>query len=141
MPATYEQFGIKLMYPDNWTVTDEQLDQWPRSVALQSPTSAFWQVHVYPSRTNPKDLVDEVLETLRAEYEEVEWVWVEQAMENALAVGYDLSFFCMDFVVAARVRGFYLQERTFVVVNQAESRDFDELQLVFDAITQSLLKS
>ena len=48
MPAVFEQFGVKLLYPENWSFGELELDEWPRSVTLQSPHTGFWTLHVYP---------------------------------------------------------------------------------------------
>ena len=37
MTATYDRGGISFMYPENWSVMDEQLDTFPRSVSVQAP--------------------------------------------------------------------------------------------------------
>jgi hypothetical protein len=40
MPRTYEQHGIRFLYPDNWEVSDEQSLEPPYSVGLQTPRAA-----------------------------------------------------------------------------------------------------
>jgi len=41
MPAVYENFGVRFLYPENWTITDEVDDGWPCSVTVQSEETAF----------------------------------------------------------------------------------------------------
>ena len=54
MPAVYEKLGVRFLYPENWQITDEELDGWPQSVSVQSPGSAFWSLHVYSSEIAPE---------------------------------------------------------------------------------------
>lgn len=139
MPATYERFGVKFLYPDNWKVTEEQLDDWPRSVSVQSPEGSYWQLHVYPTRKTPVKLADEVLAAMQQVYDGLEAEPVRESWGETAAVGHDMNFFCLDLMVTARVRGFYRGKHTCVLFCQAESRDFDRHELVFSAMTQSLL--
>lgn len=139
MTAHYDKFGAKFLYPENWSINDEQLDEWPRSVSVQSPGSAFWQLNVYPERTNPILLCNEVVEVLRQEYEGLEQFAIDEEIEGHALIGYDLNFYCLDLLVTARVRGFYSGTQTYLIVGQAESREYDEQTLVFDAMTRSLL--
>ena len=53
MTQRYERTGISFLYPENWTISDEQFDSVPQSVTIQSTSSAFWSVHVYPSSFYP----------------------------------------------------------------------------------------
>ncbi|MCU0871047.1 MAG: hypothetical protein MUE50_01760 [Pirellulaceae bacterium] len=139
MVATYEKFGIRFLYPENWTVSDEQLEDWPRSVSIQSPQGAYWELQVYPSRINPARLVKQALAAMEQIYEDLEAEPVTEELWEVAATGYDLHFFCLDFLVTSRIRGFYAGSRTCVLTCQAESREFDRQQAVFSAMTKSLL--
>ena len=66
-------------------------------------------------------------------------VRVEEEIEGTHSVGYDLLFYCLDFIVSSRVRSFSFENRTFVLLWQAEDKEFDEISPVFSAITTSLL--
>jgi hypothetical protein len=58
--------------------------------------------------------------------------WIEDA-EN-----WELSFFCLDFLVSTRLSVFHHDQATVAVLCQAETREFDSLAMVFKAITLSL---
>lgn len=139
MYATYEKFGIRVLYPENWTVQDEQLDDWPRSVSIQSPQGAYWELQVYPSRISPARLTKQALSAMQQIYEDLEAEPVSEELGDVTATGYDLSFFCLDFLVSCRIRSFYSGSRTCILTCQAESREFDRQELVFSAMTKSLL--
>jgi hypothetical protein len=139
MYATYEKFGIRVLYPENWTVQDEQLEDWPRSVSIQSPHGAYWELQVYPSRINPARLTKQALTAMEQVYEDVEKEAVTEELWKVTATGYDLHFFCLDFLVTSCIRSFHTGSRTCLLTCQAESREYDRLQAVFSAMTKSLL--
>lgn len=141
MSASYENFGIRFLYPENWAVADEQLDEWPRSVSVQSPSGAFWELQVYPSRMSPARLTGQVLEAMKQVYGDIESKAVTEDLWNVTATGFDLDFFCLDFLVTSRVRCFRVGARTCLLTCQAESREFDRQEPVFAAMTKSLLDS
>jgi hypothetical protein len=139
MYATYEKFGVRVFYPENWTVNDEQLEEWPRSVSLQSPHGAYWELQVYPTRISPARLIKQALKAMEEIYEDLEAEAVTEELWKVTATGYDLHFFCLDFLVTSRIRSFYTGSRTCLLTCQAESREFDRQQPVFSAMTKSLL--
>ena len=139
MSASYENFGIRFLYPENWSITDEQQDEWPRSVSVQSPSGAYWELQMYPSRMSPARLSKQVLEAMQQVYADIEFKAVNEELGTVRAQGYDLDFFCLDFLVTSRIRCFWVGSRTCLLTCQAESREFDWQQPVFAAITKSLL--
>jgi hypothetical protein len=54
--------------------------------------------------------------------------------------GYELNFYCLDFLITAHVLSLRSPQGQLAVLYQAENRDFDGLQPVFDAISASLLQ-
>jgi hypothetical protein len=82
----------------------------------------------------------EAVTGLREAYEDVESEEVLEKIGPADAVGYNLDFIYLDFIVRAEVRSFDLGPRTVVVLCQAESREFEQLAKVFRAITLSMLR-
>jgi hypothetical protein len=136
MPGVFENFGIKFLYPENWQLSEEGGDDWPKVVNVQSPDGAFLSIYVYQSDANLPELVLEAVEAMRAEYEDLE---AEEILEPDDAdYGYNLDFYCLDLVVTTQIRGVQLPDCAVVWQAQAESRDFDRHELVFKAITTSL---
>lgn len=140
MVATYDKLGIRFLYPENWTVQDEQLKAWPRSVSLQNPNGAYWELQIYPAKTSPTQLVEQALTAMQQIYEDLEAEAVAEQLWQVPARGYDLLFFCLDFLVKCRIRGFHAGSHTCLLTCQAESREFDLQQPVFHAMTKSLLE-
>ena len=140
MPATYDNFDLCFLYPDNWSLSEDQEEQWPHAISVQSPSSAFWSLHVYPSRENSGILAQEALLGLAEAYEEVESEEVFEKIGPAETTGYNAEFFYLDFLVRAEIRSFAIGGRSFVLLCQAEAREFAEMAKVFRAITFSLLQ-
>lgn len=138
--ATFNRAGVQFDYPENWSIIDDQFTDAARVVSLESPGGAMWTLQVTAEWTSPWKLAQQVVETLRGEYENVESESVEETIDNVEVVGYDMHFYCLDFVVAAKARSFYSGGKTFVVWYQAEDRDFDGLEPVFFAMMTSLIR-
>ena len=139
MTVHYQKSGIRFLYPENWQITDEQLDASPLSVSVQSPDSAFWQLMIYESPMEPRSLLDQVLTSMQAEYEGVESAVIHDQFADVESLGYDMCFYCLDFLVNARALAAQARGKTILVLWQAEDREFDRLEPVFRAMTISLL--
>ena len=77
---------------------------------------------------------------MQQDYSEVEVVNVEEEIEGTRSVGYDMQFYCLDFVVSSNVRSFSLSDRACVLLFQAEDSEFEKIAPVFQAITTSLIQ-
>jgi len=139
MTAHYENFGVSFMYPENWEIVDEESDDWPRGVSVQSPEGGYWELKIYPSQMDLDQLNDEVLAAMRQEYTELESDAVSDHVMDLPAVGYNLTFFCLDLLVMSQIRSLHVDGQTYLLTYQAENREFDREKPVFDAITTSLL--
>ena len=141
MSAVYENFGVSFMYPENWQLSDEsgEVDSGPKTVTLNSPGGGFWTLAVYEPAEDPQVLADQFRLTMEGEYEGLEALPAEEEIGKATAIGYDMDFYCLDFVVSARVRALRVGKRTYVLSCQAETREFDKVLPVFGAMNYSLL--
>ena len=140
MTAHYENLEVEFLYPENWKIVDEETDQWPRGVSVQSPESGYWELQIYPSRVDCAQLSGEALAAMREEYADLEAEVVSEDILDLPAIGYNLRFFCLDLLVISQIRSLHMGSRTYLLIRQAESREFERELPVFDAITQSLLK-
>ena len=139
MPGIFEKFGVRFLYPENWSIVDEAGDQWPETVSVQSPGGAFWALQIYPSERDPLQLTADVVREMRSEYVELDVEQVTEQVAGAELVGYDMDFYCLDMVVTSHARSFSHGQRTYLLLWQAEDREFRELEPVFVAITTSLV--
>jgi hypothetical protein len=140
MPAIYDLDGLRFQYPENWVLADGDSDQLPRSITLHAPGGAFWSVDVHPHSIRPGDLLHEVVRGMQQEYSDLEQIPAPESIVGASADGLDLYFTCFDFIIAAKLRCLRHGHATYLFTYQAEDRDFDRLEPVFQAITISLLR-
>jgi hypothetical protein len=75
------------------------------------------------------------------EYQALESTSRTFELGEVTAPGYEMDFSCLDLVVSAQTLALRHNNLTLLILWQAESRDFDELKLVFLAITMSLWQS
>ncbi|HZN35987.1 MAG TPA: hypothetical protein VFB80_19290 [Pirellulaceae bacterium] len=141
MPAVYENLGVRLLYPENWSITDEEDDGWPRSVTIQSQDTGFWSLHVYPAGQKLKPVVDELVAAISDDFGEVEVLPAEETFGDTVTTGVDLAFFYLDLLVEAKIRCVRTPSCTLVWLYQAESREFEAQEPVFQAMAVSMLQT
>ena len=140
MPQTFSKFGITFLYPDNWTL-DEQTGVEGDSVTVNSPGGAFWSVSVHPASAEPENLAEAAAEAMREEYNDLEQESTYQVVDGHKMFGFDLAFSYLDLTSSALVRCFRTPGATYAIFYQAEDREFQRLEQVFEAITKSFLDS
>jgi hypothetical protein len=141
MPAIYENLGVRFLYPENWSVQDEEYDDWPRSVTLQSPQTGFWTLHVYPAQHDVKAVVKELIGAIQTEFTDIEVLPTKETFGQTATTGVDLAFFYLDLLVEAKIRCLRTPSSTLIWLYQAESREFETLEAVFQAIAVSMLQT
>ena len=143
MPAVFQHRGIRFLYPENWSLTDEDFEGWPQSVTVQSPQTSFWSLHVYPPDQELRPLVKEVVESIQASFpdQELEVLPVTDEVAATPTKGVDISFFYLDLLVEARIRTLKTPSATLIWHYQAESQELEEMEPVLLAITTSLLQN
>jgi hypothetical protein len=140
MTGNYQRCGIQFRYPENWTLADDSLESFPRTISVQAPSGAFWSVDIHPFSVDPEELLSQVLEAMRGEYADLEASVADEDVVGNPSRGYDLYFCCLDFVVAAQLRAFRRGHATYLLTFQAEDREFERMEPVFQAITYSFLE-
>src|SRR5712671_3111150 len=141
MPAVYENFGVRFLYPENWTITDEVDDGWPCSVTVQSEETGFWSLHVYPAAHEFKPIVKELIAAIQEEFSDIEVVPAKETFGETATTGVDLAFFYLDLLVEAKIRCLRTPSATLVWLYQAESHEFESMEAVFQAIAVSMLQT
>ena len=139
MPAVYEKMGIRFLYPDNWTLDEDEALHGNNSVTVQSPGGAFWSVALHPSTTDPAELAAVALAALKEEYTDSEAQPITEEFGDQTLKGYDMNFFYLDLTSTATIRCFRKADATCLILTQAEDHDFATLAPVFRAITTSFL--
>lgn len=143
MPSALEQTGLNFEYPENWTLetgSDDQVEQ----VIVSSPNTGFWHLSKYLQATELEPLFDEALAALREQYPDME---TELGDENGASVegqemlAYDVRFIYLDLTNTCWLRGFVVAGVTYLLLCQAEDREFDKISPVFHAMLISLLRN
>jgi hypothetical protein len=139
MPCQFNRLGISFQYPENWTLDEEDTLAEKPSVTVYSPGGAFWSVSVHPRSADPARLAKAVVEAMSAEYEDLDSEAAQETVGGRSLVGYDLTFFFLDFTNTAAIRCVQTERATLVVFCQAEDHEYDAVRRVFLAMTTSLL--
>ncbi|MEM6797969.1 MAG: hypothetical protein AAF589_00515 [Planctomycetota bacterium] len=140
MSAIFDQSGVRFAYPESWTIESPPDDEADLQVTASSAETAFWSLSVYPGLRDIRELLEEVLQAMRAEYPALEHDPADEIVDGTPVVGYDLSFYCFDLTNSAWVRVFHRDQATCLLLCQAEDREFDEVEPVFEAMTACLLR-
>ena len=83
-------------------------------------------------------LLDDMVSGLKSQYEDLETTTCERKIGEITAIGQDAMFYCLDFLVQARLLVFDSSSHRIAVMCQAESRQFSKTEPVFDAILTGL---
>lgn len=141
MTAVYDKLGLKFLYPENWKLIDDSTDS-PQVITLETPDgSTTWSVHIYPQDTDGDVVLKQTLASLQETYEDLEIAPHIQKLGDLEAKGVEALFYCLDFLIRAQIHIVRTDDYMMLFWSQAEDRDFEKQQLVFQAITISLLQS
>ncbi len=110
-------------------------------MAVYSPTGAFWTIMLSPPSLAPRELTLAALQAMKQEYQDFEAVPASETIAGTELTGFDMNFYCLDLTNTAQVRGFRMRAASCVILWQAEDRDLSGVELVFRAITTSLLEA
>jgi hypothetical protein len=141
MPARFDKLGISFQYPDNWTLDDSDALLGRKSVTVYSPGGAFWSVAIHSGSADPVKLATTALEAMKREYPGLEIDEVFEMVAGHDLIGYDLAFYYLDLINTALIRGLRVGQTCYTIFCQAEDREFDQLRMVFQAMTTSLVSS
>lgn len=140
MIAVYDGPGIEFVYPENWELQNSETAEWPHEVSIHSPDGAFWSATLYPDHMNDKQLIQQALDAMQSEYDELEFEELTRTIGDQDLSGYELRFYCLDFLITCHMLIASVHNRSVLLVYQSDDRDFDKLEPVFTAVTLSLLR-
>ena len=138
MPATFDDHGLKLMYPENWELSDRAEGQ-PPGVLLETAGGGFFSVDQIDGEDDDaiEALIEKTAETIREEYGEVEIEEIKSAPVAGFYRGVEYRFYYLDLIIISRlmiVLGKTDHDRDWAIQIQAESRDYDANETVFEAL-------
>lgn len=147
MPAHFKGFGLELLYPENWTLLPRADDEGDQGATLELPSGGFVSIETLPLTRADDELLTEIESMLREQYSDVESEEVQLAGADEGERAVDTSFYHLDLVVFSRVVLLDSPASTrqqmpiagrLLVQFQAESRDFDENEMVFTALLKQI---
>lgn len=141
MAAQFDKLGIRFAYPENWRLDEDEALKGNGSVSVYSPGGGFWSIVIHSADEDPVRLSNAAVKAMRQVYSDLDSEEVEEVVAGQELVGHDLNFYCLDLTNTALVRSFRNQQATYVLICQAEDREFAVVEPVFRAMTTSLLRS
>ena len=136
MPSTFDDFGLRFLYPDNWLVQSRDSDDESDSVTLEMPNGGFFSVTKHRGSPSIDAVIASIAAAMRAEYPEIEIEELDTFDDESESM--ELRFYYLDLLIVARITAMVLAEHTVVVQVQAESRDFDIGEPVYNAMLKSI---
>lgn len=138
MPALFEKFGLKFLYPDDWTL-ETSTDEDEQGATVYSPGGAFWSVVVRGAEEDPAELAKVALVAIGDVYTDLDTEPAEETVAGQRLVGFDLNFYCLDLTNTAHIRTCRREDHSLLIICQAEDREWADVSNIFRAITTSLL--
>jgi hypothetical protein len=145
MPAQFDSFGVRFLYPDNWTIADRAEEDGDQGTTLDLPSGGFVSVDLIAA-DQVEELIEGIVSTIAADYEDLERdeATLEVLPENTPVI--DLRFYYLDLLIVSRLvvlnpAGDEADADALVIQIQAESRDFDKNEPVFDAILKQIVEA
>lgn len=139
MTAKYTRDDFSFQYPENWAIEEDPSTGVPRTISVTSEEGAFWSASLYLTDQPLRNLQDQYVDALEAEYEGLEIDDVEFQLADEKILATDFQFYCLDFLVHSRLIATQIGQFNVLIAWQAEDRDFDKLETVFMAITYSAI--
>ncbi len=138
MPAVFDHLGVQFQYPETWTIeAGNEADG--EEVTLYSPGGAFWSLTIH-DRGDTTELIEQVVRAMRDEYDELDSEDVSDSIAGQKLAGCDMNFYCLDLTNTAQVRAFGRGRKTYLMLWQAEDREFEIVVPIFRAIATSLIR-
>lgn len=138
MPAEFANWGLRFMFPENWELVIDEPRDASHGVTLFAPDGSFWSLAVYPAGKEPAALLRQVVDEMKREYDTLDCEPASQLVAGQPAQGYELNFIHLDLTCTCLALSFRTYRATFVLLSQAEDRDYERQKEVFRAISTSL---
>ena len=136
----FERFGLSFDYPDNWSLDTDDSEGRFATATVQSPDGAFWSVSGHAPGGDPAALAEAFVAEMREEYRELDVEKAETEVAGQRLPGFDLNFYCLDLTNTAEVRTLATETAIYLIITQAEDREWEEVAPVFAAITTTFVR-
>lgn len=135
----FDRLGLTFDHPDNWTVDVDDANGLQAAVTAYAPDGGFWSVSAHAPGGPAADLAAAVVEEMRSQYQELDSEAVEEGVGGRILRGFDLNFYCLDLTNTAQVRTLETPDAVYLLLCQAEDREWEETAPVFAAMTASFV--
>lgn len=138
MPLTFDSFGVKFLYPDNWTQIERPDEEGREGVTLEMPSGGFFTIETAREGELAEEVIEEVADSFMEDYGDVERepIHVDGLADRDSAI--EFRFYYLDLLIISRLFILEREGALLVIQMQAESRDFDENERVFAALLQQI---
>ena len=140
MPATFDSFGIKFLYPDNWSLLRREASEGQEGVTLELPSGGFFSIERERAGERPETILESVAASFEKDYGEVEREELVGESFSRFERAEEFRFYYLDLLIISRLLFLVREGIPYLIQMQAESRDFDSNERVFDAIIRQLLE-
>ena len=138
MNREFARSGVRIRYPDNWSIETEDTEEgW--TVSIFSPDTAFLMLSHYDPDREPDELTAMALEAMRDSYPDLEAEPVVETMAGLLAVvGFDVDFIAFDLTNTCWIRALTGTEGNLLFMGQCTDLELDTNGQIMQAIGESL---
>ena len=137
----FDKLGLRFDYPDNWTVDISDAQGGQAAITVYSPEGGFWSISAHAPGEPASRLSEAVVAEMREEYRELDMERASDSVSGHSLPGYDLNFYCLDLTNTAAVRTLETADATYLLLCQAEDREWERIARVFSAITESFVRA
>ena len=135
----FHRFGLAFEHPDNWAVDVDDASGLQAAVTAYAPDGGFWSVSAHEPGGPAVELAAAVVQEMRSQYQELDSEPAENAVGGRTLRGFDLNFYCLDLTNTAQVRTLETPTAVYILLCQAEDREWEETAPVFAAMTASFV--
>lgn len=129
--------GLSFSYPDDWRLEREETGNgW--TVTVQSPGAAFATISLDRDLPDPRQMVQEALQTLKADYPALEADAALETVAGEMAIGHDIEFFSLDMLTTCRTRSFFGLAGTVFVLCQSSGVDAEDYEPALRGLVASM---
>lgn len=137
MSREFARAGIRLQYPENWTVeTEDTEDGW--SASIISPATAFLMLSHYSDDHEPEELANMALDAMRESYPDLESEEVVETLAGVPVVGHDVDFFTLDLTNSCLIRALRVPQGCLLIMVQCTDLELATNGEVMHAILASM---
>lgn len=135
----FNRFGLAFDYPENWSVDTEDSQDRYATVTVSTPEGGFWSVSGHAPGGDPAALTRAVLGQMRKEYQDLDSEPATETVAGRALTGVDMNFYCLDLTNTAQVRTLETPDAVYLLICQAEDREWARIAPVFAAMTASFV--